>query len=206
MPQAVDVCGVGARLMSQRVFRPGGYNGPRSGWEARVPTSIPSDLTQTNIDSVLQILAQTHPKLLRQSRGLSAGQLLWPLGPGQRSLTQDLAHMLNSEARHAEAIYLALLDREPVFNNLHSERRYGKLVRLDLLSFAELLPYFRVRRQVLLHVLESLSVKQWARCIRETGKQRKESVFWRARSLAAHEQEHTSDIDRKLSLLGLGHV
>jgi len=110
---------------------------------------------------------------------------------------------LHSEARHSEAIYLALLDREPIFNNLHSERQYGKLVRYDLLPFAELLPYFKVRRQVLMRVLESLLFKEWERSVRESGKQRTESVYWRVRALASHELDHRSDLESKLVRLGL---
>ena len=34
--------------------------------------------------------------------------------------------------------------------------------------------------------------------IREEGKQRKESVYWRARTLALHELEHITDLERKL--------
>ncbi len=39
--------------------------------------------------------------------------------------------------------------------------------------------------------------KRWSRVVRETRKQRKESVYWRARSLALHELEHIRDIDQK---------
>jgi hypothetical protein len=51
---------------------------------------------------------------------------------------------------------------------------------------------------VLLRVLTSLSEADWARSIREVGKQRQESVYWRARSLALHELEHLAELERKL--------
>ena len=79
----------------------------------------------------------------------------------------------------------------------------GKLLRYDLLAFSDLLGYFKLRRIVLLRVLGSLTEEQWSRSIREAGKKRKESVYWRARSIAIHELEHLSDIESKLSNLGI---
>jgi hypothetical protein len=63
--------------------------------------------------------------------------------------------------------------------------------------------YFKLRRTVLLHVLASLTEEQWSRSIREAGKKRKESVYWRARTIAMHELEHLSDIESKLSNAGI---
>jgi hypothetical protein len=59
--------------------------------------------------------------------------------------------------------------------------------------------YFGLRRTVLLRVLASLTEEKWSRCIREEGKQRKESVYWRARGQALHELEHLQDLETKLN-------
>ncbi len=79
-----------------------------------MPTDIPSDLTKANLEHVLKLLAGTHAKLQSLSRGLTPAQLRRPLGRSQRSITGDLAHLLHSEARHSEAIFLALLDPRTV--------------------------------------------------------------------------------------------
>ena len=50
----------------------------------------------------------------------------------------------------------------------------------------------------MLRVLSELKEAQWSRSIREEGKQRKETVYWRARSLALHEVEHLGDLENKL--------
>jgi hypothetical protein len=71
-------------------------------------------------------------------------------------------------------------------------------LRFDLLSVPELLAYFKLRRVVLLRVLDSLTDEGWARVVREAGKQRKESVYWRARALAMHELNHLTDLQKKL--------
>jgi hypothetical protein len=164
--------------------------------------AISTDQTSVNISRILDLLAATPEILSRLSSGLSAEQLRQPLGPGERSFIEDLAHLLNGEARNSEAIYLALLADEPVFANIHPDRNYGKLLRYDLNGCSELMAYFKLRRNVLLRVLSSLTESQWSRSIRETGKQRKESVYWRARSLAMHELDHLSDLVRKLGSAG----
>jgi hypothetical protein len=71
-------------------------------------------------------------------------------------------------------------------------------LRYDLLPFSDLLSYFKVRRAVLLRVLYSLTEEQWGRAIREEGKKRKESLYWRARTIAMHELDHLTDLRNKL--------
>ena len=160
--------------------------------------TISTDLTPANIARVLELLRETPKKLKALSKLLSVEKLRQPLGADERSLTEDLAHLINSEARTSEAIYLALLVDEPLIADIHSERDWGKLLRFDLLDFPELLVYFKIRRKVLLRVLSALTETQWSRSIREEGKKRKESIYWRARSLALHESEHVSDLERKI--------
>lgn len=155
-------------------------------------------LTKANITQVLDLLAETPQKLSSHSHGLSEDQVHQPLGTGERSFLEDLAHLANSEARSSEAIYLALLAEEPTFVPIHPERQLGKLLRFDLLPFSDLLAYFRLRRVILLRVLNELSEAQWSWCIREPSKKRQESVYWRARSLALHEAEHLADLAIKL--------
>jgi|SRR5688572_27509709 len=163
---------------------------------------ISTEATNSNIAKIKDLLADTPLKLESLSKRLSSEQLRQPLGSGERSFTEDLAHLINSEARSSDAIYLALLAEEPLFIDIHPERQLGKLLRYDLLGFSDLLAYFKVRRTVLLRVLDSLTEEQWSRSIREAGKKRKESVYWRARSIAMHEWEHLSDIENKLIDLG----
>ena len=160
--------------------------------------TISTDLTPANIARVLELLRETPEKLKALSKLLSVEKLRQPLGADERSLTEDLAHLINSEARTSEAIYLALLVDEPLIADIHSERDWGKLLRFDLLDFPELLAYFKIRRKVLLRILSALTEAQWSRPIREEGKKRKESIYWRARSLALHESEHVSDLERKI--------
>ncbi len=162
---------------------------------------ISTEATNVNIAKVRDLLADTLRKLERLSKHFSTERLRQPLGSGQRSFIEDLAHLINCEARSSEAIYLALLADEPLFTDIHPERQLGKLLRYDLLAFSDLLAYFKLRRTILLRVLGSLTEDQWSRSIREAGKKRKESVYWRARSIAMHELEHLSDIESKLPRL-----
>lgn len=159
---------------------------------------ISTAMTQANISAVIDVLTETPTALERLTNGLSGEQLRQPLGEGERSVVENLAHMINSEERIAESIYLALLVDEPLIADVHPERDWGKLLLHDKFEFGELLAYFQFRQKVLLRVLGSLKEAQWARVIREVGKQRKESIYWRARTLAMHELDHMVDMERKL--------
>jgi hypothetical protein len=159
---------------------------------------ISTEQTDANIKDVLRLLSETPNQLERLSKGLSDKELHEPLGRGERSFVEGLAHLLNCEARTSEAITLALLAKEPPYTPVHPERDFGKLLHYDQLPFDELLAYFKFRRTVLLKVLSSLKDSQWSRVIRQEGKQRKESVYWLARGQAIHELEHLIDLERKL--------
>ena len=161
--------------------------------------SVSPSLTKANIAKVMELLADTAPKLESLCKSLNSEQLRQPLGTGERSCTEDLAHLIHSEARTSEAIYLALLLDQPLVPDIHSERDWGKLLRYDLLAFSDLLAYFKIRRAILLRVLDSLTDEQWARSIRENGKNRQESVYWRARTVAIHELDHLGDLESKLT-------
>jgi hypothetical protein len=160
--------------------------------------TIPTEQTSASIASVLETLAETPSKLEALSKSLAKVQRTQPLGKGERSFTEDLSHMINGEARSSEMIYQALLVNEPLFANLHPDRNWGNLTRFDLLEFSELLAYFKIRRKVLLRVLSGLKDKDWGRVIREEGKRRRESVYWRARTIAMHELDHLEDLARKV--------
>ena len=160
---------------------------------------ISTDQTPANIARVIEILTETPQKLEALSKSLTAEGSRQPLGEGERSFTEDLAHLLNGEARSSEMIYQALLSSEPLFKDIHPDRNLGKLLRFDLLEFKDLLAYFKLRRTVLLRVLSGLKEADWSRSVSEEGKQRKESVYWRARTIAMHELDHLVDLERKLN-------
>jgi restriction endonuclease len=166
--------------------------------ETRMKKLISTEITESNITQIIELLSDTSRKFENLWSRFSEEQFLKPLGAGERSLTETLAHILHCEALSSEFIYLALLKNEVTFNDIHPEREYGKLLRYDLFDFKSLLEYFKFRRTVLLRVLSALTVEQWSRAISEKGKMRKESVYWRARTIALHELEHLNDIEDKL--------
>lgn len=159
---------------------------------------LSTNQTPENISKILEILAETPKKLEALSKGLSKEKLREPLGKGERSFTEDLTHLINGEARSSEMIYQALLVKEPFFSDFHPDRDWGKLNRFDLLDFSDLLDYFKTRRKILLRVLSGLKEAEWSRTIREEGKKRKESVYWKARTIVMHELDHIQDLEKKL--------
>src|SRR5687768_11143859 len=110
----------------------------------------------------MEDVTETPAQMERLSKPLPEEGLRQPLGAGERSFTADLAHLIHTEARSSEAIYLALLLDELIMADVHPERQWGKLLRYDLLTFSDLLAYFKLRRAVLLRVLDSLTEEQWA--------------------------------------------
>jgi hypothetical protein len=161
--------------------------------------AISTEQNAENISAVTEILAGTHASLTALRGPLTATRLREPLGPGERSFTEVLAHLLHCEARTAEAIYLALMVNEPLLAAVHPERHIGKLLRYDQQPFDDLLAYFKFRRTVLLRVLGELTEKQWARTVREPGKQRQESVYLQARVQALHEADHLAAVEALLA-------
>ena len=161
--------------------------------------SITTDQTPDNIAKVMEVLTESPTRLEALSKSVAVERLRQALGTGERTPTEVLAHVINGEARSSEMIYQALLVNEPFFADIHSERDWGKLLRFDLLDFSELFAYFIIRRKVLLRVLSGLKEKDWGRAVREEGKQRKESVYWRARTIAMHELDHLGDLESKLT-------
>lgn len=160
--------------------------------------SISTTRTNANVTQVVDLLADIPGRLEHLSAGSSCEQLRQPLGAGERSISEVLAHLIHCEARSSEAIYLALLADEPLFPDVHPERQWGRLLRFDLLEFSDLLAYFKLRRVVLLRLLAGLKPEEWERSVREAGKKRNESIYWKARSLALHEHEHLTDLENKL--------
>lgn len=160
--------------------------------------AISTDQTPERIAAVLRMLAESPRRFTALIGGLSAEGLAQPLGPGERTPIEVLAHVLHCEALTATAISAALLLKEPVILKIHPERDFGRLYRYDLQPAAELLVYFSFRRRVLLRTLDALTDAQWSRTVREEGKQRQESVYWQARGQALHEDEHLNDLADRL--------
>lgn len=159
---------------------------------------ISTEQTEANIREVLQLLTEMPSRWDALNRRIPEELLRQPLAPGERTPTEVLAHILHCEAITAESIYLALLRDGPMLPDIHPERDLGKLLRLDMLSFEELLSYFKIRRTILVGVLKPLTEKKWSRVVQQPKKARRESIYWRARGQALHELEHISELGSKL--------
>jgi hypothetical protein len=160
--------------------------------------TISTDVRASNMQEVVSLLAvaRARPELL--SRGLPLEKLARPLGRGERPFARDLAHPRRCEARSSEGIYLALLARQPAFLDIHPACKFGRPLRYDLLLVSDLLACFKIRRLLMLRVLRELKPAQWTRTLRQVGKQHLQSVYLRARSIALHELENVSALERKL--------
>jgi len=158
-------------------------------------TKISTKPTPTNITTVLDILKATPGQLYICREHVDSPRE--PLAEGERSLVATVAHLINCDAQTTQGIYLALLRDTPTLLDLHPERDWGKLLQVETLDCDELLAYFRVRRLMLMAVLERLSDDAWTRSVQPENKKRTESVYYLARSLALHEQAHVEELQTK---------
>src|SRR5688572_3853885 len=117
--------------------------------------AISTEPTPENIAQVLDLLADMPVRLEGLVHDLTDAQLCQPLGHGQRSYAETIAHLVHCEDRSSEAIYLALLVNEPLLPEVHPERQWGKLLRYDLLGVSDLRIYFKLRRAILERVLRT---------------------------------------------------
>jgi DinB superfamily len=161
--------------------------------------SISTELKQSNVVKVLEMLRATPTLFVNFAFGKTNQELKHPLIESKRSLSEELAHLIHCEARTSEAILIALLKKNSSIVELHPEREWGSLVRFDILEFSELLPYFQLRRKVLLQVLVNLTLEGWSLTVQESRKKRQESVFWKVRALALHEHHHLDLIKHRLN-------
>jgi hypothetical protein len=159
---------------------------------------LSTDLTDANISSVVRLLTTTPMQLQHVRARLEPTALHQPLKIGERSFAGIVAHIVHCDERTTESIYAALLLREPTILDIHPERQWGQLLHYEAADCDELLLYFSFRRKTLLRILGGLTLTQWARALREHGKQRAESVYWRARTMTLHEQEHLNEIESRL--------
>ena len=157
---------------------------------------ISTKTTKANIEKVLALLAETPGRLADLSDGLAADQLERPLAPGEWSQKQVLAHLIACAEVRSNRIFFALLLEEPVVPDVHPQRQWERLLRYEDRPYGDLLPDFRLRRQVLLSVLRPLSEADWGREVR--GDKRAHSVFNLARNIALHEYGHCNDMQDQL--------
>lgn len=163
----------------------------------------PSD---ERIALILAILEAAPDRLEALSAGLSDEQLNRPLGEGERSFKRDLTHLIYCAERGTDAIFLALLLKEPFAPRIHAERDWGALMRYEAFEIAELMAYFAFRRAALLRVLHGLKRAQWDRAVQREGLKRTESVYHWARGLCVHEYGHLEDLTGKLTMLRTGAI
>jgi len=156
---------------------------------------ITTQPSSENISILLDLLRGAPARLDVLAVGQQESALIQPPGEGQRSFREILAHLLNSEARLVKAIYQILLLNESDLPQIHPEKDWGKLVTYQKLSIVDLLEYFKLRRLMLLGVLEHLSNEEWLRNGWEVGKKRQESVYRKIRTQVLHEGEHLSELE-----------
>ena len=153
-----------------------------------------------NKAKAMEMLATVPMRMEELGKRLTLQELERPMATGERSPRRVLVHLVNCESRSAEGIMHALLLRDPPYQRIHAERDLGKLMRYKQFNYDDLLRYFQFRRRALLTLLESLTERQWRRCVIREGVKGRLSVYYQARGMAIHETEHLADLHAKLRL------
>jgi hypothetical protein len=73
---------------------------------------------------------------------------------------------------------------------LHAEKDFDRLNLFIGLQSNELLEAFRLERRKSLNFFKSLKKSDWFKQLKEEGKTREETIYWRARGLAIHDFTH----------------
>lgn len=158
--------------------------------------------TPLTIEQILTILAATPPRITDLSTRLLPAQLLAPLGPGEWSARDVLAHLRACADMWGKYIVEILREDMPTIKAVNPTTW---IKQTDYLTqeFQPSLQAFATQRAGLLAELKSLSPDAWSRkaMVTGSGKPRERSVYTYAQWLANHERSHIKQIERIVQVL-----
>ncbi len=149
-------------------------------------------ITRQEIDTVLQLLAETPHRIEVSTAALASAQLAHKADAQSWSADEILAHL-----RACVDVWVGTMDRmlteeQPTLRHL-SPRSYLRKTDYVDLPFAESWAIFVAERAALLERLQPLTLEQWARSAMI--QERQHTVFSQARRLALHEEGHCGQIE-----------
>ncbi|MCC7446868.1 MAG: DinB family protein [Anaerolineae bacterium] len=151
---------------------------------------------------VLDLLAQTPPRLTTLTAGLPSDQLHTAPHPGEWSANEVLAHVRACADVWGKAIETILNQDKPTLRAVNPRTWIKQTGYLDQ-AFQLSLDAFASQRTALLTVLKSLSPEMWSRSaiVKGAGKPLERTVLSYAQWLATHERPHVKQIERIVNTL-----
>ncbi|MCB8978328.1 MAG: DinB family protein [Ardenticatenaceae bacterium] len=149
-------------------------------------------ITQTEIEEVLHMLAETPERITAVAQTLSPTQLQIKPDAEAWSVNEILAHLRACVDVWSKDIDAMLTQDSPTLRYL-SPRTYMRKTNYATLEFAPSFQIFCVQREALLKKLHTLTLAEWARDAEIKG--RRNTVFSHVRRMARHESGHCDQIE-----------
>jgi hypothetical protein len=155
---------------------------------------------------VLDLLAQTPPRLAALTAGLSPAQSRAAPNAGEWPANEVLAHLRACADVWGGCIMAMIAEDRPTLRAVNPRTWITKTDYLHM-DFQPSLGAFATQRAELLAILEPLPPASWSRTATVTGAGRPlvRSVLFYAQWLARHEWPHVKQIERLVSTLRIVH-
>ncbi len=154
------------------------------------------------IEQVLTLLAQTPPRIVALTAGLTPAQLHATPNQGKWSANDVLAHLRSCADVWGNCILAMIAEDTPTLRAVNPRTWIRKTDYLEQ-EFQPSLHAFATQRTDLLAVLEPLPHEGWSRAATVTGagKVLERTVLSYAQWLARHERPHLKQIERIVNTL-----
>lgn len=160
-------------------------------------------VTQTKIEEILSILAETPEWILAACNGLTNDQLLSKPHQKAWSVNEVLAHLRACVDIWEKDIHVMLEEDTPRVRYI-SPRTYIRRTNYPQLNFWVSFHAFAQERDAFLKVLRGLAFDDWSRDA--VIKDRVHTVYSQARRMALHERDHLDQIEAILNEIDSGYL
>lgn len=155
---------------------------------------MPKQVTEAGIRQHLQILIDAPQRIAVCTAGLDETRLSTPPAPKEWSAAEIIGHVRGCSEVWMYSIYAMLVLDAPELAYIHP-RDWSKTLNYSRLSFAENYQAYKVGRDALVRVLQGLTLTDWDRSARFTGKVNTFTIYGEAMRMALHDLDHCNQLE-----------
>jgi hypothetical protein len=159
--------------------------------------SIELEITPTEIQKVIDLLAETLQRITTATAGLPNENMHIRPEPDEWSVNEVVAHLRCCVDVWGKTIDAMLAQDNPTLRHISPRGWIKKTNYLDL-SFQDSFQLFATQRTALLDTLKNLPFEKWSRTATI---KRPYTVFSQLRRMALHESEHCNQIEAILKVV-----
>ncbi len=152
-------------------------------------------ITPAEIEEILELLAETPPRIASASRGVENARLHFKPDDQSWSANDVLAHLRSCADVWGKSITAMLAEPRPTLPHI-SPRSWIRKTNYPALEFRASFQAFAGQRREFLAGLKNLAFADWSGAARIEG--REHTVFSQARRMALHENKHCEQIEALL--------